>query len=228
MLKAAIFDIDGTLVDSVDLHAEAWVRAFHRFRYQHVTFAEVRSQIGKGGDQLMPVFIPQQDLERIGDALEQWRSELFRREYMPHVKPFPMVRELFEHLKNDGWQIALASSSNKQDLEQYKKIANIGDLLEASTSADDAERSKPHPDIFAAALDHLGGLKPTEVVVVGDTPYDAEAARKLGVREIIGVLCGGFREDDLRKSGCTAIYPEPADILEHYAESAFGRARKAA
>jgi len=228
MLKAVIFDIDGTLLDSVDFHAEAWLRAFHHFGYTQVTFDEVRSQIGKGGDQLMPVFVPQQDLARIGEALEKWRSELFRREYLPRVKPFPEVRELFQRLKDDGWQLALASSSNKQDLEQYKKIANIADLLEADTSADDAERSKPHPDIFAAALEQLGGLRPTEVVVIGDSPYDAEAARKLGVREIVGVLCGGFPEDELRKAGCVLIYRDPADILARYAESLFATKREAA
>lgn len=227
MLKAAVFDIDGTLVDSVDFHAEAWLRAFHHFGYGDVTFEAVRSQIGKGGDQLMPVFVPRQDLERIGEQMEKWRGDLFRREYLPRVKPFPRVRELFQRLREDGWQLALASSSNKKDLEQYKKIANINDLIEANTSADDAERSKPHPDIFAAALHHLGELKPDEVIVIGDTPYDAEAARKLGVFEIIGVLCGGFPEADLRKAGCTSIYSDPAGILEHFAETPFGSKRAA-
>lgn len=226
MLRAAIFDMDGTLVDSVDFHAEAWQRAFAQFGYD-VPFEKVRSQIGKGGDELMPVFVPKKDLKRIGEDMEKWRAELFRREYLPRVKAFPKVRELFERLKQDGWKLALASSSNKKDLEQYKKIANIGDLLEANTSADDAERSKPHPDIFAAALEHLGGVKPEEAVVIGDTPYDAEAAGKLGIRERIGVLCGGFPEEDLRKAGCTAIYRDPADLLERYAESVFGE-RKAA
>ena len=177
---------------------------------------------------MMTVFVPKLELDKIGEEMEKWRSDLFRREYMPKVKPFPKVRDLFQRLKDEDWQIALASSSNKKDLEQYKKIANIGDLLEANTSADDAERSKPHPDIFAAALDHLGGLKPDEVVVIGDTPYDAEAARKLGVHEIIGVLCGGFAEADLRKSGCKAIYRDPADILAHFEESPFARDRRAA
>ncbi len=181
MPKAAIFDIDGTLIDSVDFHAEAWQRAFQHFGHS-VPYDEVRSQIGKGGDQLLPVFLSKEEIDRIGDKLEEYRSDLFRREYLPRVRAFPKVRELFLRLKSDGYRLGLASSSNKQDLEVYKKITNLGDLLEADTSADDAERSKPHPDIFEAALERLGDLQPADAIVIGDTPYDAEAARKLGIQ----------------------------------------------
>ncbi len=228
MLKAAIFDIDGTLIDSVDFHAEAWQRAFHHFGYHDIQFDEVRSQIGKGGDQLLPVFLSKEEIDRIGEKLETYRSELFRREYLSRIRPFPKVRDLFLRLKSDGYRIALASSSNQQDLEVYKRIANIADLLEADTSADDAKRSKPHPDIFEAALQRLGGMKPSEAIVIGDTPYDAQAARKLGIEQIIGVLCGGFPEEDLRKAGCTEIFRDPADLLDHYEQSAFAKRQEAA
>lgn len=227
MFKAAIFDIDGTLVDSVDLHAEAWQRAFHHFGHYEIEFDEVRSQIGKGGDQLMPVFLSKDELEKYGEELEKNRAELFRREYLHRVKAFPKVRELFQRLKNDGYRIGLASSSNKQDLEEYKRIANIGDLLEADTSADDAEKSKPHPDIFEAALKRLGNIKAQDAVVVGDTPYDAEAAGKLKIGRIIGVLCGGFPEEALRRAGCGEIYRDPADLLQNYERSAFAGKRAA-
>lgn len=226
-MKAAIFDIDGTLVDSVDFHAEAWQRAFHHFGHYEIEFDEVRSQIGKGGDQLMPVFLAKEELEKFGEELEKYRTELFRQEYMHRVKPFPKVRELFLRLKRDGYRIGLASSSNKQDLEQYKEIAKIGDLLEADTSADDAEKSKPHPDIFEAALERLGNVNPQEAVVVGDTPYDAQAAGKLKIGEIIGVLCGGFAEQELRAAGCGEVFRDPADLLARYERSAFGQKRAA-
>jgi len=228
MLKAAIVDIDGTLIDSVDFQAEAWLRALHIFGHHDVRFEEVRSQIGKGGDELLPVFMSKPEIARVGKDLEKYRTELFRREYMDRIQPFPKVRELFLRLKSDGFKLALASSSNKEDLEVYKRIADIEDLLEADTSADDAEKSKPHPDIFAAALKRLGDVKADEAVVTGDSPYDAEAAKKLGIVEITGVLCGGFPEADLRKAGCTAIFRDPADILAHYEASAFARRRKAA
>lgn len=228
MLKAAIFDIDGTLIDSVDFHAEAWLRAFHIFGHHDIQFEQVRSQIGKGGDQLLPVFLSKEEIKKIGKQLEDYRADLFRREYLPRVQPFPKVRDLFLRLKHDGYRLALASSSNKQDLEAYKRIADIDDLLEADTSADDAEKSKPSPDIFAAALQRLGQVQPAEAVVIGDTPYDAQAARKLGIPQIIGVLCGGFPEPDLRKAGCTAIFRDPADILKHYEQSPFAQKEKAA
>jgi phosphoglycolate phosphatase-like HAD superfamily hydrolase len=102
MRKSAIFDIDGTLIDSVGFHAEAWVRAFHHFGHPEVQFEQVRSQIGKGGDQLMPVFLSKKEVEENGETIEEWRSDLFRREYLPRVRPFPQVRELFLRLREDG------------------------------------------------------------------------------------------------------------------------------
>lgn len=228
MLKAAIFDIDGTLIDSVDYHAEAWQRAFHIFGHHDVRFDEVRSQIGKGSDQLLPVFLSREEIEAFGSEIEEYRSELFRREYLYRIQPFPGVRELFLRLKNDGFRLALASSSNKEDLEVYKRIANIDDLLDADTSADDAERSKPHPDIFEAALARLGNIRSNESVVVGDTPYDAQAARALEIEQIIGVSCGGFPAADLRGAGCTQIFRDPAELLENFAQSAFAQKPKAA
>ena len=190
LTEAVIFDIDGTLVDSVDLHARAWQEAFARFGKQ-IPYERVRYQIGKGGDQLMPVFLSKEELEEFGEELEEYRGELYKREYMPRVRAFPRVRELFERIQRDGKRIALASSAKADELETYKKIADIEDLVEEETSKDDAEKSKPHPDIFEAALAHLGDPPTSRVIVVGDTPYDAEAAGKAGLKTI-GFLSGGF------------------------------------
>ena len=213
MLDAVIFDVDGTLVDSVDYHAEAWQKAFAHFG-RDIAFGEIRSQIGKGGDQLMPVFLSKPMLARDGKAIEQYRTELFGREFMARVKGFPQVRALFDRLKADGKLIALASSCKTEDLKTYKKVAKIDDMDLAETTSDDAEKSKPHPDIFNAALDRLG-VPAKNCVVVGDTPYDAEAARKAGIRTT-GVLCGGFSDFDIRAGGASQIFEDPADILDHY------------
>ncbi|HEX8072983.1 MAG TPA: HAD family hydrolase [Pyrinomonadaceae bacterium] len=217
MLKAVIFDIDGTLVDSVDLHARAWQEAFRHFG-REIPFADVRHQIGKGGDQLMPVFFSKEELDEFGEEMEKYRGDLFKREYMPRVRAFPRVRELFERIKRDGKRIALASSAKEDELKVYKELANISDLVEEETSSDDADKSKPHPDIFEAALAQLGDVAPAEALVVGDTPYDAEAAGKAGLRTV-GVLCGGFPEAELRAAGCVRIYQAPADLLARYDES---------
>jgi HAD superfamily hydrolase (TIGR01549 family) len=217
MITAVIFDIDGTLVDSVDLHAEAWRVAFKNFG-KSVSLENVRRQIGKGGDQLLPVFLSPKEMENFGEELEQYRSELFKKQFLPLVKAFPAVRQLFERIRKDDKRIALASSAKEDEIKTYKQIARIGDLVEAETSSDDAEKSKPYPDIFHAALEGLGHVAPDRVLVVGDTPYDAEAAAKANLRTI-GLMCGGWSDSDLRQAGCCAIYRDPADLLAHYEES---------
>jgi HAD superfamily hydrolase (TIGR01509 family) len=217
MVKAVIFDIDGTLIDSVDIHAEAWQQALRDFGHD-LPFERIRSKIGKGGDLLLLDLLSKEEAEQRGEEIEEFRLDLFRRAYLHRIKPFPKVRELFERIAGDGKRIALASSAKGEELANYKRIAGIEDLLHAETSSDDAERSKPHPDIFHAALDRLSGINPADVIVVGDTPYDAEGAGKAGLRTV-GLLAGGWTEEELRDSGCIAIYRDPADLLRHYDES---------
>ena len=130
------------------------------------------------------------------------------------MKPFPKVRELFCKIVADGTRIALASSGSKDEISHYKKLARIEDLVAAETSADDVQRSKPYPDIFAVALSRLGTNK-AKTFVVGDTPYDAEAATKLGL-ETIGVRCGGFPKEELLRAGCFAIYRDPEELFLQY------------
>jgi HAD superfamily hydrolase (TIGR01509 family) len=217
MVKAVIFDVDGTLVDSVDLHAQAWRETFRHFGHD-IPFADIRGQIGKGGDQLMPVFLPKEVVERQGEEIEKARKDLFMREYIGQARAFPGVADLFRRIRAAGQRIVLASSAKGDELERYKEIAGIADLVDAATSADDAERSKPHPDIFQAALARLAPIGAAEAVVVGDTPWDAEAAGKAGLR-CVGVLCGGFPAEELRAAGCIALYRDPAELLAEYERS---------
>jgi HAD superfamily hydrolase (TIGR01509 family) len=214
MLEAIIFDVDGTLVDSVDLHARAWQEALAHFGYS-VRFDDVRAQIGKGGDQLIPVFVPASDLDRVGSRLDKYRAELFARKYLHHVEAFAQVRELVRALRGDGKRIALASSAKGEELEHYKQLAGIDDLIKVETSSDDAERSKPYPDIFRAAVHKLGQPPLSRCVIVGDSPYDAQAARRAGLRSV-GLRCGGFPEDVLRTAGFVTLYDDPADLLHAY------------
>lgn len=220
MATGVIFDVDGTLVDSVDLHARAWVEAFHHFGYA-VDFEAVRSQIGKGGDQLMPVFVPAADLERRQDEIDRYRHDLFARDYLHKVTGFPGVRPLIERLLADGKRVALASSAKGDELARYKRVAGIDDLIRTETTSDDVEKSKPHPDIVEAARRTLD-LPAGDMVVVGDTPWDALAAGKAGI-PVVGVLCGGFAEADLRKAGCVEINRDPQDLLDRYQGSLIGQ-----
>ena len=226
MADAVIFDVDGTLVDSVDQHARAWQDAFAEWG-RTIPFGDIRGQIGKGGDQLMPVFLSEHDLKTFGKRLEARRGDILKQRYLPHIRAFPGVRTLFERLREAGVRVALASSAKEDELAAYKRIAGIEDLVDKETSSDDASHSKPDPDIFEAALKRLGHPDLAGVVVVGDTPYDAEAAGKAGLRTV-GVLCGGFAEADLRRAGCVAIYRDPADLLERLADSPLVRRPAAA
>ena len=218
MIKAVIFDVDGTLIDSVEVHAKAWVWAFARHGHD-IPLDDLKAQIGKGADQLMPEYMTPEQIEKYGKKLEEDRQMFFKDEYYEHLKPFPMVRELFERIVADGKKIVLASSAKKDELEHYEELANVRDLIGASTSADDAEKSKPHPDIFHAAMEKLEGIECAEAIVVGDTPWDSLAAAKAGLKTI-GLLCGGFEEEKLKEAGCVAIYKNPADLLTHYEASA--------
>jgi HAD superfamily hydrolase (TIGR01549 family) len=217
MIEAIIFDIDGTLVDSVDLHAKAWQEALQYFGHDF-PFQQVRHEIGKGGDQLLPDLLPPKVVSSQGEEIKKYRGDLFKQKYLPEVMAFPNVRELFERVRADGKKIALASSAKSDEIAIYKKIANIEDLVDVDASADDAAKSKPHPDIFDATLEKLGGIDPASVLVVGDTPYDAVAASKARLLTI-GVLCGGFPEAELLAAGCIAIYRDPTDLLAGYDNS---------
>lgn len=214
MVRAVIFDVDGTIVDSVNLHAEAWRVAFEKFG-KTTPYHEIRRQIGKGSDQLLPVFFSKEELSRFGEQLDEYRGQLFKKEYLPRVRAFPKVRELFQRIKSDGKQIVLASSAKADELEAYKKIARIDDLVEGETSSDDADRSKPYPDIFQAALARLRGVAPEDAIVIGDTPYDAQAACRARLATI-GLLCGGWSEEELRSAGCLAIFRDAEDLLLSY------------
>lgn len=217
MPKAVIFDVDGTLIDSVPQHAKAWQDAFRDFGHD-VPFEEVRRQIGKGSDHLLPVFLSEAELKEKGEALEKHRSKILKERYLPTIEGLAQVRALIQRLQSDGKQLALASSAKGDELTTYKKIADITDLIATETSSDDAEESKPSPDIFEAALKRLDGIAAEDAIVVGDTPYDAEAASKAGMRTI-GLLSGGWSADELRQAGCIATYNDPADLFAHYDSS---------
>ena len=220
MIEAVLCDIDGTLVDSNWLHAWAWKDAFAQIDID-VSLEDVRRQIGKGGDELIPVFVPWWKREAVEQPLKRYRELVFRQNFLGQVRPFPHVRELLQRMKEAGIKVSLASSAHQEDLEDYKRIANIDDLVEKSSSADDANRSKPHPDIFQATLKKLG-VEAKNALALGDTPYDAEAAGKAKVWTV-GVTSGGWTKSELLAAGCIEVYQDVAELLNNFEHSAFAR-----
>ena len=216
-MKAAIFDVDGTLTDSVHLRAKAWQMSLEEFGY-NFKFFEIRSKIGKAGDQLLPLFLSEDDISQKGEEIEKYRTELFRREFLPKVKPFARVRELFKRMQADGWEIALASSAGEEELSIYKKICCIGDLINPDNSSETSRKLESRADIFLAAVAKLGHMSLKDCVVIGDSPFDAQVAGKAGI-PAIGFLCGGFAESDLMKAGYGTIYWGPPDLFEKYESS---------
>jgi HAD superfamily hydrolase (TIGR01549 family) len=195
-LRAAILDIDGTLVDSNDLHARCWIDAFAKFG---VTFGwdEVRHQIGKGGDLLVPDMLDARQMRAFGENVKHYRSQLWKERFMPRVQPFPCARGVLEQLHARGVKLALASSSHQDEVEYYTQLLGVGELLEATTSKGDAAVSKPSPEIFRAALERVGG-DAARTLAVGDTPYDILAAHRVPLA-IAVVRSGGFEDELLRK-----------------------------
>lgn len=213
MLKAAIFDLDGTLLDSVDLHALAWHEAMVKFGHD-VSFEQARSQIGKGGDKLIPAFLSNDAQRDHGKQLESWRSERFKAAYLPLVRPFSAVPDLMKRVRGAGVRIAVASSAKRDELKKYLDIAGVADLVDVTASSEDAEESKPAPDIFEVVLTKLR-MEGGDAVAIGDTPYDAEAAGEAGIATV-GVLSGGFTENSLRQAGCADVYPGPAALFARF------------
>ena len=211
--RCVILDVDGTLVDSNDAHARAWVEALAEYRHR-VRFERVRPLIGMSSDHLLAAL----DLASEGpeaEAIAARRSEIFRERHLPTLAPTPGAADLVRHLRERGFVLVVATSATRDDLAPLLDVAGVPELLEDATSADDAERGKPAPDVVEAALAHVG-CAAQEAIMIGDTPYDIETAAAAHV-PCIAVRCGGWEDSYL--AGAIAIYDDPAELLRRFADS---------
>ncbi len=208
MYSAVLLDVDGTLVDSNDAHAHAWVKAFAEAG-RSVTFGSVRRCIGMGGDKLIPEVsgLPGDSPE--ATIISSRRGEIFKAEFLPTIKPFRHTTRLLAALKARGLTMVAASSAKDDELHALLAIAGATGLLDGATSSDDVEESKPEPDIILAALQRAG-VAASEALMIGDTPYDITAARRAGVATL-AFRCGGWDDESLR--GALAIYDGPWELL---------------
>jgi HAD superfamily hydrolase (TIGR01509 family) len=214
---AVLFDVDGTLVDSNDAHARAWVAAFAEHGIT-VDLPAVRRCIGMGGDKLLPTVSGIEHESTLGKAIAARRSAIFAEQFLPALKPFPEAGHLVAVLKDRGYTVVAASSAKRDELQPLLAVAGADGLMDETTSSDDAANSKPDPDIIHAALGRAHA-SPADAVMIGDTPYDIEAAGRAGVA-IIAFRCGGWTDADLH--GAIAIYDGPWDLLRRLDESPFG------
>lgn len=219
-LQGVLVDVDGTLIDSNDAHAQAWVEALARGGI-HVSFARVRRLIGMGSDHLLPQLTGIDLQSARGQELRQWRKEIFISRYLPILRPFPGARALLQRMRDDGLQLVVASSAEAEELDALLRTAGVSDLIATTTSSSDADHSKPNPDILQAALARAS-LASANVLMLGDTPYDIAAAQTAGIDTVV-FRCGGWTDAQL--TGAIAIYEDPADLLAHYATSPFVQRR---
>ncbi len=217
-VRGVILDMDGTLVDTNAAHAQTWVDTLKSFGFE-VTLEIVRPLIGLGGDKMLPRLTGRTQDSALGKKIAEQRSTCFEAHYLPSVKPFPDVRELLDRMRQAGLKVLIASSSRRDHLEALIEVARITDRVDGVVSASDVEQSKPDPDVIEAALAKLG-MAPSEVVMIGDTPYDIEAAARVEVRTI-ALRCGGWPAEGL--TGAIAAYADPADLLAHFEASPLGK-----
>lgn len=215
-IRAIFFDIDGTLVDSNDRHVSAWEAAFAtigaRFEPQ-----VIHAQIGKGTDMLVPTLLPDAD-EAMQEQLGKVHGDIFKTRFLDAIRPFPGAHDLLARAHSEGQTVVLASSASAEELDHYLDLLDARDLVGATTSADDVENTKPAPDIFAMALRKVAPLSADEVMVIGDTPYDIEAAAKCGIAAV-GLRSGKFPDEALKGAGAVAIYDDAATLLADYHNS---------
>jgi HAD superfamily hydrolase (TIGR01549 family) len=211
--RAALLDVDGTLVDSNYQHALAWYRAFRRSGIV-LPLWRIHRHVGMGGDQLVPALVGEEVDQERGDEIRELRSEAFA-ELVEEIEPLEGSRELIVELKERGLTVVLASSAPQDELDNYLELLDARELADCWTTDDDVESTKPQPDLVRAALERAGT---DDAVMVGDTPWDVEAASRAGV-ETVAVRTGGFGVDELREAGAVAIFESVQELRESLDET---------
>jgi HAD superfamily hydrolase (TIGR01549 family) len=215
--EAALLDLDGTLIDANYQHALAWYRAFRRFDIVLPVW-RLHRHIGMGGDQYVAAVASDDVERRSGDDLRDAHSEEFQK-VRDECAPVEGASDLLRELKRRGLTVVLASSSGEDDLEFFVERLDARDCIDAATTRDDVERTKPHPDAIEAALEKA---RTRDAVMVGDSRWDIEAAAKAGL-ETICVLTGGWSEQELREHGAAAVFDSFPHLIERLDETPFGR-----
>ncbi len=218
-MAIAILDIDGTLVDTNYHHAVAWYRAFRQNGIV-LPLWQIHRHIGMGGDQVVTALTDEATEDEKGDEIRDAEKALYM-VFIEEVEPMEGSRELIEDLKERGHTVVLASSAKESEVDHYLDQLDARELADDWTMSDDVEETKPEPDLVKAALEKAGHDGDEDAVMVGDTPWDVEAAKRAGV-ETIAVLTGGFSRQELEKAGAVAVFESVAELRERLGETALG------
>jgi HAD superfamily hydrolase (TIGR01509 family) len=218
-LRAALLDVDGTLLDSVEAHAAAWVEAIRVAGHRPPPLEAMRALIGLGADKILPYALSIDRYDAEWHRITAIRHEIFVDRYLPDVRPFPAVRQLVQQMRRSGWIIVVATSAAKKEVDALLARSGILDLLDHIVHATGYVRSKPDPDIFNRALHRSGGSRDASVVL-GDTPYDMMAAARAGLRSV-AVRSGGWTDSAFGTA--EAVFDDPQDLLRQFHASPFGR-----
>ena len=213
-IEAALLDVDGTLIDSNYHHALAWYRAFRRHDIV-LPLWRIHRAVGMGGDQLVPSLVGPKLDEEQGDDIRAARDEIYTGGLIDEVAPLEGAHELIAELKDRGFRVVLASSSPRNELERYLDLLDARELADAWTTKDDVEATKPEPDLILAALEKA---QTESAVMVGDTPWDVEAASKAGV-ETLCVITGGWSKQELREAGAIAVFESVDELRQRLEET---------
>ncbi|HEX5565890.1 MAG TPA: HAD family hydrolase [Streptomyces sp.] len=219
-VRAALFDVDGTLVDTTYLHTVAWWEAL-RQSGRRVPMALIHRSIGMGSDQLIARFLGEDHDPREAASVSAAHRALYA-EYWPRLAPLEGAAELLRACADRGWTVVLASSAHGDELEAMREAVGARQAVSDVTSSDDVESSKPAPDLVRSALDRAG-VGPDRAVFVGDTVWDVAACRRAGV-PCLGVLSGGITRQELLGAGAVEVYEGPADLLSCLDDSLLGAA----
>lgn len=209
--KTLLFDVDGTLIDSNGAHADAWTHALHEYGVD-VGLDDIRRMIGMGGDKILPAVAHVSEDSTEGKAIVERKKAIFV-SLLPGLRATHGARSLLEFLKEQHVEIIVATSADDQEMNAILQQAGVADLIQAHTTKDDARASKPDPDIVHAALAR-SWARPEQTMLVGDTPYDIEAADRAGIGAI-ALRCGGYWSDSSLSGACT-IFDDPQAMLVHW------------
>ncbi|MGO4433761.1 HAD family hydrolase [Paenarthrobacter sp. RAF9] len=216
--RAVLFDVDGTLIDSSYFHAMAWWQAFRREGLD-IEMSAIHRRVGMGGDKLIQSLVPD-CTDEMQEDLKSAHGAVFST-FWPTLRPFDSARDLLVACSNAGLAVGLASSAQERDLDVSRHLLDAGSSIDAWTSSNDAEESKPAPDILMACLEKLG-VDPEDAVFVGDAVWDVKAGAAIGV-PVVALTCGGISEAELRDAGASEVYDNPQQLLEHLETSLIGQ-----